>query len=135
MARCVIAKGLDAMNDSLVERILEDQFDAEEFPLEQIPAVMIKLAAVQASLQTRLLTAGPDKRELEANNLLDAEEVADWLGVKEDYVRELGRRGEIPSVQIGKYVRFERSAVRDWIGQHRDKAFHSDHEKRQNRKR
>ncbi len=126
---------METTRELLLERIVNDEFEVADVPVEAVPALMIKLAAVQASLQTRLLTAGPDTRKLEVDNLLDAEEVADWLGVKEDYVRELGRRGEIPTVQIGKYVRFERSAVRDWIGQHRDRAFHSDHEKRENRKR
>ncbi len=118
------------MIELLLERIVNDECEVADIPVEAIPALMIKLAAVQASLQSRLLTAGP-----EVDNLLDAEAVADWFGVKEHYVRELGRRGEIPTVQIGKYVRFERSAVRDWIEQHRDKPFHSDHKKRENRKR
>jgi len=118
------------VNDSLLDQILKDEFEVADIPVEAIPALMIKLAGVQANLQSQLLTAGP-----EVDNLLNAEAVAGWFGVKEDYVRELGRRGEIPTVQIGKYVRFERSAVHDWIEQHRDKPFHSDHKKRENRKR
>jgi excisionase family DNA binding protein len=52
--------------------------------------------------------------------LLEAKDVAVWLGVKEDYVRDLGRKGEIPTVKIGKYVRFERHSIREWIAQQRD---------------
>jgi excisionase family DNA binding protein len=59
-------------------------------------------------------------RDEELETLLDAKDVAAWLGVKEDYVRDLGRKGKIPTVKIGKYVRFERDSIRKWIAQQRD---------------
>lgn len=92
-----------------------------DVPVEEIPALLVKLAAAQTSLQTRLLmhrVQGRDDGEHET--LLEAKDVAAWLGVKEDYVRDLGRKGEIPTVKIGKYVRFERGSIREWITQQRD---------------
>ena len=91
-----------------------------DVPIEQIPALLAKLAAAQARLQLRLLMhRAQSSRNEESETLLEAKDVADWLGVKEDYVRDLGRRGEIPTVKIGKYVRFERDSIRDWIAQQR----------------
>jgi excisionase family DNA binding protein len=84
--------------------------------IHEIPALLVKLAAAQASLQTRLLMHGVQGRnDGEQETLLEAKDVAVWLGVKEDYVRDLGRKGEIPTVKIGKYVRFERNSIRQWI--------------------
>ena len=92
-----------------------------DVPVEQIPALLVKLAAAQANLQMRLLMHRVQgRRNEERETLLDAKDVADWLGVKEDYVRDLGRRGEIPTVKIGKYVRFERDSIREWIAQQRE---------------
>ena len=73
-----------------------------------------------AGLEIRLLMARSEAPTFAGERLLDAQEVAEWLGIKEDYVREMGRRGEIPTVRIGKYIRYEPSAVRDCIGRHRE---------------
>jgi len=92
-----------------------------DVPVEQIPALLVKLAAAQARLQLRLLMhRAQSSRNEESETLLEAKDVADWLGVKEDYVRDLGRRGEIPTVKIGKYVRFERDSIRKWIAHPRE---------------
>ena len=92
-----------------------------DVPVEEIPALLVKLAAAQAGLQVRLLThRAMDRKIEESETLLESKGVAEWLGVKEDYVRDLGRRGAIPTVKIGKYVRFERGAVREWIARQRE---------------
>ena len=92
-----------------------------DVPVHEIPAILVKLAAAQASLQTKLLMHGVQGRnDGEHETLLEAKDVAEWLGVKEDYVRDLGRRGEIPTVKIGKYVRFDRASIRAWIAQQRE---------------
>ena len=96
------------------------RFDLD-VPVDEIPALLVKLAAAQASLQTRLFMHGVQGRnDGEEETLLEAKDVAAWLGVKEDYVRDLGRKGEIPTVKIGKYVRFERNSIREWIALQRD---------------
>ena len=99
---------------------------ALDVPVHEIPALLVKLAATQASLQTRLLMHGVHGRnDREHETLLEAKDVAAWLGVKEDYVRDLGRKGEIPTVKIGKYVRFERNSIREWIALQRDSNDHA----------
>jgi excisionase family DNA binding protein len=97
-----------------------------DVPVHEIPALLVKLAAAQASLQARLLMRGVQGRENEEHEaLLEAKDVATWLGVKEDYVRDLGRKGQIPTVKIGKYVRFERNSIRQWITRQRDANDHA----------
>jgi excisionase family DNA binding protein len=47
--------------------------------------------------------------------LLDAKQVADWLGVPESWVRESSRSGAIPTVALGRYRRYRREDVEAWL--------------------
>lgn len=47
--------------------------------------------------------------------LLTAREVAVLLKLKPQRVYELARGGKIPSVRVGRQVRFDESALRHWI--------------------
>jgi excisionase family DNA binding protein len=49
------------------------------------------------------------------DRLLTAGEVAELLQVKESWVREHTRLGEIPHVRLGRYVRYRRSEVLAWL--------------------
>jgi excisionase family DNA binding protein len=49
--------------------------------------------------------------------LLTAEEVGEMLSVPTRWVREHSRSGSIPHVRLGRYVRYRREAVLDWIGE------------------
>jgi excisionase family DNA binding protein len=51
----------------------------------------------------------------ETERLLTAGEVADLLAVPERWVRERTRRGLIPRVQLGRYVRYRREVVLAWV--------------------
>ena len=46
---------------------------------------------------------------------IDAQAVATWLGLPRLRVYEEARTGRIPSVRIGKTLRFEPAAIRAWI--------------------
>ncbi len=50
-----------------------------------------------------------------ADPLLTADEVAALLRVTKAWVYAETRRGVLPHVRLGRYVRFRESAVRDWI--------------------
>ena len=50
-----------------------------------------------------------------SERLLDAKEVAERLGVPETWVRESARSGAMPSVRLGRYVRFDLVDVEAWI--------------------
>jgi excisionase family DNA binding protein len=49
------------------------------------------------------------------DRLLDAAEVAEMLAVPTSWVREQTRAGQIPHLRLGRYVRFEREAVLEWL--------------------
>ena len=81
---------------------------ARRIPVDQIPRVL-------AFLSARLLDEGSSSRSCEhsgesardAENLLAAGELAECLGIPESWVRSEERAGRIPSVRLGKYVRFK----------------------------
>ena len=84
---------------------------ANGISVEQIPAVLILLAARLAAAEGARLH---DQHKLVASDsekLITAGELAARLGVPESWVRNEERGGRIPGVRIGKYVRFKLSAV------------------------
>lgn len=48
-------------------------------------------------------------------HLLVAAEVADMLRITEDHVYRMARRGELPTVRFGKFVRFNKTDVDKYI--------------------
>jgi excisionase family DNA binding protein len=81
---------------------------AATIPVEEIPAALTQLAALQTALAARLAAAHRSERETE---LLDAREIADVLGVPESHIRTMQRAGKLPHTKIGKYIRFDLAAV------------------------
>jgi excisionase family DNA binding protein len=51
--------------------------------------------------------------------LLSAAEVAELLSVPVTWVREATRAGRLPHVRLGRYARYERDQVLDWVTQQR----------------
>ena len=47
--------------------------------------------------------------------LLTAREVSDAIGISEHRLYELARQSRIPSVRIGRSVRFDPRRVADWL--------------------
>lgn len=52
-----------------------------------------------------------------ATSLLEASDVAKWLGVSERWVREHGtkRESRLKSIRVGRLLRFRREDVEDFI--------------------
>jgi len=82
---------------------------AHELPSEQLPALIGELEAVKAQAWSRLTL--PTAATPQTEPLLTAEELAPVIKLPVHAVRDRARRGIIPSVRIGHYVRFEASAV------------------------
>jgi excisionase family DNA binding protein len=99
--------------------------EADNLPLDQIPAVIGQLAALQCRLAAKLLDGHDDRPsspDTSSEQLLSMKEVAGQLGVPVAYARELGRRGELPVVHVGpKYVRVRQSVLDAWIAQREDR--------------
>ena len=70
-------------------------------------------------VQTGLVETEALQRRLgaPATSLLEASEVAKWLGVSEQWVREHGTRREprLNSIRVGRLLRFRREDVEDFI--------------------
>ncbi len=49
------------------------------------------------------------------DRLLEAAEVAELLSVPTSWVREQTRAGTIPHLELGRYKRYDREAVLDWL--------------------
>jgi excisionase family DNA binding protein len=49
--------------------------------------------------------------------LLDAEAVAEMVGMSKDWIYAEARADRIPHVKLGRYTRFRREAIEDWIRQ------------------
>ena len=80
-------------------------------PVEQVPSMLIQLAALQSALATRLATvehpASPTGR------LLTAKELAAEIRYSVDTVYDMARTGRIPvAARKGRAVRFDLQAVR-----------------------
>jgi len=86
--------------------------------LDQIPALLVFLTA-------RLLAEMTPKPNAHYNalpenlteELLTASEIAEHLHLPESWVRNEERLGRIPSVRLGKYVRFRLSDVEHTLAQ------------------
>jgi excisionase family DNA binding protein len=48
-------------------------------------------------------------------HLLDAEHVAEILGMRVDYIYRLARRDEIPHLRFGRTLRFRAEAIDRWL--------------------
>jgi excisionase family DNA binding protein len=49
--------------------------------------------------------------------LLTAEQVAELIGMRTDYVYELSRRGRIPTITFGRTRRYRREAIEAWLAE------------------
>ena len=50
---------------------------------------------------------------------MDVEGVAEYLGARASWVYDKTRKTEIPHARVGKYLRFRKSALDDWLTQKR----------------
>jgi excisionase family DNA binding protein len=52
-----------------------------------------------------------------SEQLLSAAEVAEMIGMTREYVYDLSRRGQIPTITFGRKRRYRRAAVERWLEQ------------------
>jgi excisionase family DNA binding protein len=68
------------------------------------------------------ISAAPDRRGPPARagsesgaRLLEAEEVARYLGMRTDWVYREVRAGRLPHIRLGRAVRFRRESIETWL--------------------
>lgn len=57
----------------------------------------------------------PGTRPTVTDRLLGAAEVAGILGVSRRWVEDATRRGEIPSVRLGRFYRYRAESIAAWV--------------------
>ncbi len=91
---------------------------AGRISLDQIPGLLAFLTARLLAETTPKTNADHDAaREHTKEELLNASELAQHLHLPESWVRTEERLGRIPSVRLGKYVRFRLSDVERTLAQ------------------
>lgn len=96
--------------DGLV-RELEDVL--ENATAENLPEVLGLLERARGRAMARIVQAPAKPAE---DPLLTMQEVASRLGITVNMAREMGRRGELPTVLVGdRFVRVRRSSLEQWI--------------------
>jgi excisionase family DNA binding protein len=68
------------------------------------------------------ISAAPDRRSPPARagsepgaRLLEAEEVASYLGMRTDWVYREVRAGRLPHIRLGRAVRFRKESIEAWL--------------------
>jgi excisionase family DNA binding protein len=51
--------------------------------------------------------------------LIDVRRVAEYLGVKVEWIYDGIRKKEIPHAKVGRYLRFRKYTIDDWLAQQR----------------
>lgn len=92
---------------------------AEAMPMATLVDRARRAARLAADLQTVLLARAAAGRSpaREVDRLLAIPKVAELLAFTQQYVYELIRRGDLPAVRSGKYVRVSASALQAFINQ------------------
>ena len=83
---------------------------AGRISLDQIPGLLLLLAS-RWLIETTAKASEPDSRSGSPPNLVTAGQLAKHLNLPESWVRTEERLGRMPSVRLGKYVRFRLSDV------------------------
>jgi len=93
---------------------------AGRISLDQIPGLLVFLTArLLAETTPKTDTHYDAVPEIVAEELVTARELAKHLHLPESWVRTEERLGRIPSVRLGKYVRFRLSDVERTLAQNR----------------
>lgn len=105
----VVAEGNSINDPAVVEW-------ARRISLDQIPGLLLVLAS-RLLVETTAKTNEQESKTGSAINLVTASELAAHLNLPESWIRTEERLGRIPSVRLGKYVRFRLSDVERALAQ------------------
>ena len=59
--------------------------------------------------------AAADAQIVVVPRLMNAEQVAELLGMDVEWVWKMSRRGEIPTITFGRFRRYRREAILRWL--------------------
>lgn len=97
--------------------LLSDPARVAAIPPEAVPALLGELERLKATLWAQLMvlvSQNGHTAESEEERWLTVPEVAKRLHFAPSYVYQLARRGELPALRTGKYVRVRLTDLREW---------------------
>lgn len=107
---------------NLLTEALADRKNLAEIAVNEIPDVLGQIESARAILSARMLTPQGPVIEPQGNDtLITVEEMAKRTTLTEQYCYDLIRKGGIPAVHIGKYIRIRVSDLSAWIEKHTEK--------------
>ena len=99
-----------------IDELLHDPELARSLSRKELAAAYQHAARLEADLRALLMTAPAETSSGEAvNKLLTVPAAAAQLGVPKSKLYELARRGDLPVVKLGKYVRVRTADLEKWI--------------------
>lgn len=109
------------MNPAAADLLQHPERVAEN-PEQELPGLLLQMAGLLTALSSRMpalfrQNEHPEVAVKDNGYLLTIPQVAEILNVPRGYAYELARRGEIPTVRFGKYVRVSLSDLRAWTSQ------------------
>ncbi len=92
-----------------------------DLPPSVAQAILVQLCVLQSLLLSRAIAGTRNGNEIPAEDrLLTIPQTAARLNIPAAYAYELARRGEIPTVRVGKkYVRVPLAALEKWLAEKR----------------
>jgi len=84
-----------------------------------LKATEAEFAAIMGRGLTPSASPAPAPRPEAETVLLDARAMGQRLGTTAEWVEAAGRAGRVPSVRVGRYVRFDPRAVLEALGQNK----------------
>lgn len=97
-----------------------------EIPPESLPALIGALEEARAALWARMMAPSnpPQRDENDPLRLFSVPEVADLMGIPKGRVYELARCGALPSVRLGKSIRFSAVALKESLDKASNQRLH-----------
>ena len=117
-------------SSATIDELVSDPSRAKGLVLESVPELLTQVASRVAALKTlegALLSLMLSQRIAarsfsNTSALLAAPELAKLFGVPESWVREQARLGNLPSLELGHYVRFRIEEVERYLTERANQA-------------
>ena len=94
---------------------------ARELPTERLPDLIADLERAKAMAWARLVTPSAPAASPPASGsppaLVDAETLAEMTQLPPSWIRDRARRGKLPAVRVGRYLRFRPDDVLAALGE------------------
>lgn len=88
----------------------------------EVRTLLLQISSVLAALGANGHTKPAAPAVLAEPRLLTLPQVAERLSVPKSYAYELARRGHLPTIRFGKYIRVLASDLEKWVEQREDRS-------------